>query len=76
MITCLMYFNCIIVEENRDLPDVVPIFVSVDPHRDTVKAVAEYVKGQWKPPFDWSVKWADRIMYFLFLYFLFLLLVS
>ena len=46
MITCLMYFNCDIVEENRDLPDVVPIFVSVDPHRDTVKAVAEYVKGQ------------------------------
>ncbi|KAK2184237.1 hypothetical protein NP493_275g01004 [Ridgeia piscesae] len=32
------------IEENHDLPDVVPIFVSVDPHRDTVKAVAEYVK--------------------------------
>ena len=34
-----------VAEENTALPDVVPIFISVDPHRDSVKAVAEYVKG-------------------------------
>ena len=51
---CILVY-CFVAEENTALPDVVPIFISVDPHRDSVKAVAEYVKGQWKVAYmsDW-----------------------
>ena len=33
-----------ILEEDADLPKVVPIFITVDPHRDSVAQMKEYVK--------------------------------
>lgn len=33
----------------KDVPDkVLPIFITVDPARDDVNTVAEYIKGSWK----------------------------
>lgn len=31
--------------ENKDLPEVVPIFITVDPYRDSVDQLKEYMKG-------------------------------
>lgn len=36
---------CIFAEEKSGL-EVVPVFISVDPERDTVEQVREYVKGK------------------------------
>lgn len=36
---------CISAEEKSGL-EVVPVFISVDPERDTVEQVREYVKGR------------------------------
>lgn len=32
--------------ENEDLPEVVPIFITVDPYRDSVDQLKEYMKGE------------------------------
>lgn len=35
------------LDKTKDVPDkVLPIFITVDPARDDVKTVAEYIKGQ------------------------------
>lgn len=36
---------CNIVDNDPAFPNVLPIFITVDPVRDTVPAVASYIKG-------------------------------
>ena len=33
--------------EEKSRIEIVPVFISVDPERDTVEQVREYVKGAW-----------------------------
>jgi cytochrome oxidase Cu insertion factor (SCO1/SenC/PrrC family) len=38
---------CFEIDNTKDAPDkVLPIFITVDPARDDVKTVAEYIKGK------------------------------
>lgn len=36
---------CFYIVEDKGRIDVLPVFISVDPERDTVEQVCEYVKG-------------------------------
>ncbi|XP_033103895.1 protein SCO1 homolog, mitochondrial-like [Anneissia japonica] len=38
------------IDESRNLPNIVPLFITIDPERDTVKVMAEYVK-EFSPKF-------------------------
>lgn len=48
--------SVLLVEEKTGL-DIVPVFISVDPERDTVEQVREYVKGVslCTSPYDWLI---------------------
>ena len=38
--------SCFTLDNTKDVPDrVLPIFITVDPARDDVRTVAEYIKG-------------------------------
>lgn len=36
-----------IVEDDKDGEQVTPIFITLDPNRDTVPAIAKYVQGEY-----------------------------
>ena len=42
----IISMSLLVAEEKAGI-ETVPVFISVDPERDTVEQVGEYVKGAW-----------------------------
>ena len=40
-----LYIYVIFSDGDKSIPDIMPLFITIDPARDTEKAIAEYVKG-------------------------------